>query len=566
MVGCGPRAGSSPDDEVVWTDGAFEDWRGVPAAVADPKGDVPHGSAVDLGAVLVRDDPRFVHLLIDLGKTVTAQGMPGSVEVVLDGDSDPRTGGSYGGVEGADLAIVLSRQWNSGTDGRGAGVGVRRIGGRAPPHIESASAVGLLVSPTHSSDSFEVRLDRLEMRRWFAERSDAADAVAGGEPPGESALGMGLTGRLRYLRGDTVVDETPVFTHTLSTGIDESPQLMDADAVARTASALRVVTWNVSDGNFRDRPGAFRRVLGALDPDVVLLDEIHAEVTMEDLSRLTEDPGGSGASWRWWLAQGGGRQRTAVGARAMELRGEAGLARVDHTPGALEGWLRELGDESGASRTASPSILARAEAEGGLSATGAWVSVQERAVLFVAVDLQSGGYDGSPRDRLRELQAQTLNKAVAAALADRPLAGLVIGGDLNLVGSVRPLDALRTGLGVGGGDLHVVRTEHVRDRSLTTWRSTRDGDPFSPGRLDYVLYRGSILEVERAYVFDAADLTPEARRRLGILEGDTRQSDHFPLVADFTVRRGGGGGDRNPPANHAETRGHRSRIDDRPVT
>ena len=58
--------------------------------------------------------------------------------------------------------------------------------------------------------------------------------------------------------------------------------------------------------------------------------------------------------------------------------------------------------------------LAEAEAEGGVSATGAWVTPGEREILFVPVDPQSAGYDGSPRDRLRELQARTLNRAVSA--------------------------------------------------------------------------------------------------------------------------------------------------------
>ena len=538
IAGCSSGDGPVPPAAPVWTDGTFDDWTGIPAAATDFTGDAPRGSAVDLRAVFLRDDPRFIHLLIDLGDTVTVQGMPGTVEVVLDADGDVGTGASYGGVSGADLAIVLSRQRDPAGERRGVGVGVRRIGGRGPHDIERASSVGLLVSPTHSSDRFEVRLDRLKMRQdWFAERSDGAGTAAEPEPPREAGAGRRLAGRLRYLRAGAVVDETSLFTYTLVTAPGGDPPLLGADALARTPNALRVVTWNVSDGNFRDHPEAFRRVLTALDPDVVLLDEVYAEVTLADLARFANDLGsGQGSSWHWWLAQGGGRQRTAVGARAMELRGEAGLARIDHAPGALERWLREVGDEPEAPRMAPPAVLARAEAGGGLSATGAWVTVGERAILFVPVDLQSAGHDGSPRDRLRELQARTLNQAVAAALATRPDAALVIGGDLNLVGSARPLEELRSGLGVGGGDLSVARLERLRDRSLATWRSTYPRDPFSPGRLDYVLYRGSVLQVERAFVFDAADLSPAAREQLRIRESDTLQSDHLPLVVDFTFR------------------------------
>lgn len=508
----------------IWTDGTFDDWTTVPAAVTDPYGDVPPGSPVDLGAVSVSDDPHFLHLLIDVGDTVTVQGMPGSIEVVLDAGGDPGKGRSYGGVDGADLVVVLSWQADPMADRYGVGVGVRRVGADGPGEIEGAAVAGLLVSPTHSSDRFEVRLERRAV-------------VDGGGARAVAEVGEVVVGRVRYVRRGILVDETPVFRHTVATEPGGVPPLLGADAVAPVEGSLRVVTWNVSDGNFRDRPGAFQRVLAALAPDVVLLDEVYAEVTMAELGRFGEGMGGGGgSSWAWWLAEGGGRQRTVVGARGLELRGEARLARVDHEPGALERWLREVGDEPEAPRMPPPSRLARAEAAGGLSATGAWVAVGGRDILFVPVDLQSAGYDGSPRDRLRELQARALNRALAAVLAERPEAGLVVGGDLNLVGSARPLAVMRAGLDGGGGDLGVARLQRLRDRSLATWRTTRDGDPFSPGRLDYVLYRTHFMEVERAFVFDAADLSPAALEALGLRETDTLESDHLPLVVDFTLR------------------------------
>ena len=562
----------------VWTDGVFDDWEGVEPAANDRTGDAPRGSPVDLGPVSLRDDPRFLHILIDLGRTVTAQGMAGSVEVVLDADGDAATGGPYGGVEGADLAIVLSRDAGADGDRHGAGVGIRRIGPEGAGEVEGSAGVGLLVAPTHSSDRFEVRVRRGAVREVRREVGEGPDAEASQEvnrtrPPLPLAMDSVVIGRVRFVRGGDAVDETPLFTHVLATKPGGEPPLLGVRDVARARGAYRVVVWNVSDRSFRENRRAFQRVLAALGADVVLLDEVYADVTMAELGRfgagmagggeaggardglgggVAEDTrGGQGggraarasAAWTWWLASGGGRQRTVVGARGLDLRGETSLSRIDHAPGALEGWLGEVGDEPGARGMALPSELAMAEEEGGLSATGAWVTIEGRDVLFVPVDLQSAGYDGSPRDRLRELQARTLNQAVAAALARRPAAGLVIGGDLNLVGSARPLDELRRGPGSDGGDLEasapdlsVVRLERLRDRSLATWRSTWRDDPFSPGRLDFVLYRSAVLEVAQAFVFDAADLSADALRELGLRRSDTDHSDHLPLVVDFRVR------------------------------
>ena len=340
---------------------------------------------MDLGAVAVQDDPRFLHFLIDLGHTVTVQGLRGSVELVLDIDADaaPGTGGHYGGVGGADLVVVLTRQDEPEDDRRGAGVGVRPVGPRGPGEVEAASRVGLLVSPTHSSDRFEVRLDRAAV----AEATEQLQVAQAGEE---------VTGRLRHVRAGAVVDETPVFRHALATAPGGEPPLLGAEAVARVPGALRVVTWNVSSMSFRDNQDAFRRVVAALAPDVLLLDEIYFAVTREDLARFTRGLAAEGEAWSWWLASGGGRQRTAVGARGREVEGESGMGRIGYRPGALERWLRAVGDEPEVPGMAPPSVLARPEAEGGLSATGAWVTVDGRDILFVPVDLQSAGYDGSP--------------------------------------------------------------------------------------------------------------------------------------------------------------------------
>ena len=525
LVGCGaPSPSPKARPAQIWTDGLFGDWRGVRDAVSDAQGDAAAGSAVDLGGVRVNDDPRFLHLLVEVGDTVTVQAMPGTLEVVLNIGGDSGGGRSHAGVEGADMAVVLSRIWAQAGGSRGAGVGVRRLRTTDLGGVESASSVGLLVAPTYSSDRFEVRLDRRALAGWSGiEAGEAGDVVAG---------------RLRYLEADSVADETELFHHELATSPGPEPPLVSAEFVARPSGTLRVVAWNVADGGFRDRRPAFQRVLKALNPDVLLLDEIHADVTQGDLERFGEALAPSSPSgWTWWLARGGGRQRTAVGARGMKLGGDSTLARIEHEPGELARWLAEVGDTPEAPRMAAPSAVARAESQGGLSATGAWIAHEGLPILLVPLDLQSAGYDGSPRDRLRELQARTLRRAIAGALETHPGAGLIVGGDFNLVGSGRPLAALRRGLGVDGGDLEVARVERLRDRSLATWRGLDPRDPFSPGRLDYMLYRGGVLRLERAFIFDAEDLSAEALELRGIQASDSRASDHLPLVADFSLRR-----------------------------
>jgi endonuclease/exonuclease/phosphatase family metal-dependent hydrolase len=70
--------------------------------------------------------------------------------------------------------------------------------------------------------------------------------------------------------------------------------------------------------------------------------------------------------------------------------------------------------------------------------------------------------------------------------------------------------------------------------STTTWRAP---GPFPPGKLDYLFVSASRLEVLRSFAFDPADLSPAARRRLGVRTEDGAVTDHLPVVADIRVRQ-----------------------------
>ena len=65
-----------------------------------------------------------------------------------------------------------------------------------------------------------------------------------------------------------------------------------------------------------------------------------------------------------------------------------------------------------------------------------------------------GNSAGSPRDRVRVIEAEAINAAAAAAAAG--LDGwppILVGGDFNLVGSLTPLSTAAAGLAPNGGDL-----------------------------------------------------------------------------------------------------------------
>jgi endonuclease/exonuclease/phosphatase family metal-dependent hydrolase len=162
---------------------------------------------------------------------------------------------------------------------------------------------------------------------------------------------------------------------------------------------------------------------------------------------------------------------------------------------------------------------------------GATVTTPTGEIAVGSVHLKCCGGMGGPEDATRMAEAQAINAAIKQALAAKPIARL-IAGDMNLVATRAPLEALVAGLDVGGANLSVLPTPVLGDSGVfVTW-----ADPnteFAPGRLDYVLVSPSAAQGGQAFVLDTARLSEAALTRHGLRRDDTRQSDHFPLIADI---------------------------------
>jgi hypothetical protein len=211
------------------------------------------------------------------------------------------------------------------------------------------------------------------------------------------------------------------------------------------------------------------------------------------------------------------------------------MRRVRYPDGAIEALRRMTTDgpdppfEVQAERDRFDGLL-DLEAERHLSATGAWVDLNGQDVLFVPVDLQSQGWVGSPRDQLRTLQARTIHDHIVVQRGGDS-SPVIIGGDLNLVGSREPLLALIQGLDVDGSDLTPVNAPRIGERTLVTWRNAEG--LFAPGRLDFLLVPDAAATVTNSFVFATEDLDAEILGRLGLERG---LSDHLIVVVDLAFR------------------------------
>lgn len=162
---------------------------------------------------------------------------------------------------------------------------------------------------------------------------------------------------------------------------------------------------------------------------------------------------------------------------------------------------------------------------------------------------------GSSEDQQRQRQADALVNWMRDARepgefvnlpADTPMA---VVGDLNLVGSLQPLQTLITGNIINEGSFGSDSPPDWDGTDLTdahplhngtgpddyTWRN--DSSSFDPGRLDYVLYTDSVVDVANNFVLNTVEMTPADRSAAGLLQYDvtitTSDYDHLPLVVDF---------------------------------
>jgi endonuclease/exonuclease/phosphatase family metal-dependent hydrolase len=134
------------------------------------------------------------------------------------------------------------------------------------------------------------------------------------------------------------------------------------------------------------------------------------------------------------------------------------------------------------------------------------------------------------------MEALAIRQAVEAAMRAGGVDGLLIAGDLNLVGSQEPRIVLSREMDVDGRWLWAARPLRLDDASANTWEW--DGDRFPPSRLDYVLYTQASVGWVGGFVFRSGDLSSRWQAVHGVTDETSRVTDHLPVVSDLRWGRG----------------------------
>jgi endonuclease/exonuclease/phosphatase family metal-dependent hydrolase len=306
------------------------------------------------------------------------------------------------------------------------------------------------------------------------------------------------------------------------------------------SSEVRVMSWNVKRNSIIPPDGArhetFARVVRAIDPDVICLQEVMRPDLAEQLKRLMNSyvPLANGKSWQVHaVADNVIISRYPMRQQGGELVAPYPLPQFG-LPDFKYGYASALIDVSEKSGGASMYIVAMHNKSG----------VGEKNV-----GLRQTQSDSIVR-RMRNLR----KSGHVNALADNT--PIVIMGDMNVVPSapMQPFETLITGdiadeetfgpdFGIDwdGTDMADARPSHnAKERSYYTWRN--DNLPFAPSALDRILFTDSVLSVSQRFVLNTMTMSTDELANLGLQKSDvmydqeTGYYDHLPLVVDFTLR------------------------------
>ncbi|MFN0132109.1 MAG: endonuclease/exonuclease/phosphatase family protein [Phycisphaerales bacterium] len=474
-AGCANRgrtvASASGAARGIVIDGDFGDWPSSRASMADA-------------------DYLYFRVGVE-NQQMPIQASTETLSLWLDADGNAETGqrmekpADAAGM-GVDLVVEFSPRRADGTLGRGvSGYSIDASGNKSPV---TQGQIGLVCSPTVGSAQYEMRMARR------TDEASAAEKVLAGEARTAKAMFVIADGSGKV----TGWSDPESFAMPAS---GDGPARASAMLPAKRPGTIRVVSYNVLKSALMTNDAPFRRVFQVLQPDVILLQEWDAD---EATARAWFSAMVTGNAD--WHARSTGKDVVIVAPYPIEPLG-------------LDGIMADVPEGS----TAAP-----------VRYIAGVVKTPLGDVAASSVHLKCCGTAGSSEDIKRLAEARAIQAAMRDGMGNAGPRLRVIGGDLNLVGSLTPLDAIRIGLDADGTELMVAPTRVVGDSAIYTWSDAKS--EFPTGRLDYILFSDSTADVVNAFVFDTSRLDDASLARLGLDRGDTGASDHLPVVVDLKPR------------------------------
>lgn len=420
--------------QTIIVDGLFDDWQERKPIHADPTGDAGSDhETIDFGRLWIAHDADALYIRLELGREVGLQENGTGVYLDVDTNDDGA----------ADISWDFSARKGS----------------------ESLRTLGLAVAPTVTSDEFEIVISR---------------AALGTAPKFSFSSGR------KAGQGDRLPDKGSV-VYNLNNAL---PPAQPIALGKQDPNHLRFLSYNTNNRLFEElRRAPYGRILAAVQPDVVVLQEIRShtsQATIDYLAPLLPE------NETWYHER--------VGGEASVVLSPFPILQT-----------HPLGD-SGAF------LLDTRERYG-------------KPLVLIALSMPCCGNHKPRQKEVEQIQAfiQGVQKGDGpfSVPAQSPI--LLI-GDANLVGPRSQQAALIAGPDWDGSPMIDLVPRHTHRPLTFTWF----GRDYLPGRLDYAIYSDSVMTAGNHYVLFTPHMPAATRERHGLREDDVLvATDHLPLVADF---------------------------------
>jgi len=405
-----------------------------------------------------------------------------SIRLYMDTDNNARSGKFINGI-GAEVEFRFGER--EGTIYRENQIDTIGVG-----------TLFMIISPTVWSDRFEISMNlnsKVDDKKIFSSphiRLLIKDESTGRILPAE-------TGGAGYQLADY---EFPPIKHY---SIDK-----------KSNAHIRILSHNVEFSSFlrKDRKDAYKRLYKTLKPDIIGFSELYQDYKLDDVTSRLEEimPSPNGRSWK--------AQRTADNVLATRF---------------------SIKQHSSAGPFGNGAFLLDLRPE------------YNNDLLVIVAHPTCCDNDSSRQDEADAMAAFIRDaKTSKGDLTISDKTPIIIVGDMNFVGDPRQVTTLLDGNIVqedlfgedfqpdwDGSSLNDVKP--LVANLPHTFTHTGWGGPGSHanGRLDYIIYSGSVLSLENSYVFYTPALSEDIVGQYGILKEDSQMaSDHLPVVADFHLK------------------------------
>jgi len=295
----------------------------------------------------------------------------------------------------------------------------------------------------------------------------------------------------------------------------------------RTSSDLRVLSWNLGEDAFADKPAEFQSLIQHIKPDILLLDEVKPIYDERLLRNVLDNPESQpGHGWFIDFGTSGGRQVGVIASRYP-------LEKVPEFSGKLD-YAQQDYDYIVEHMSEREKTYQNWTINDGIAANAAIILIEDKRLLAVTFDMQCcGGDPASWQEYRRRAEARSIRQLILKVLQRTHVDGMIVAGDLNIISTPMPLVILSNLSQQGRSNLSIAEV-YQRDGGSWTWDGR--GTKYPSRVMDFQLYSPQSIQIKSGFIFNSELLVESELEQLGFETNSSKLlSDHLPIIIDYQL-------------------------------